>query len=108
MTKLVFAGGAPSWRSPRAATLRAGATIGERVSFAQETEGWLVSDEMSFIISKIRERSEDFHFAHMMVYVQHTDEFVTDGASMHTPNRGITLIPLLLGSHWVGLEIDKT
>ena len=104
----ILAGGAPTWRSPRATTLRAGATIGERVAFAQETEGWLASDEMSYIISRVGERNSGFHFAPLMVYVPHSDEFTIEGVGIHIPNHGTTLVPVLVGPHWAGLEIYKS
>ena len=102
-----YAGGAISWRTPRQTMLRAAATIGERVAFAQETDGWLASDEMVFLLSKLNTRDEQFRCGPLMIYLPHSDDFMTDADSLRIPNRGTTLIPIILGPHWVGLEIHR-
>lgn len=103
----VWAGGAPSWRSPRAVTLRAGATIGERVSFAQETEGWLASDELSYILSRIRQGVRNCHFTDLAIYLPHADEFAFETDRRHIPNTGKSYVPVLVGAHWMGLEFER-
>ena len=104
---LVAAGGAPTWTSARAAFLRPHATLGERFVFAQETEGWMATDEWAFMANRMRRAESHFHFLPAAIYSTVTDEFVFECNEIHIPNTGISLLPILYGAHWMGVEIDK-
>lgn len=104
---LVAAAGAATWTSVRAAYLRPHATLGERMVFAQETEGWMASDEWAFTASRMRRAASQYHFLPVAVYSQVTDDFIFESDDVHVPNTGVSLLPILYGAHWIGVEIDK-
>lgn len=104
---VIRVGGAPSWVSPRAAFLKPHATLGERVAFMQETEGWLATDEWSFAANRINQAATHYRILPVAIYFQESDEFAFDHDQFQTSNTGISLLPILYGAHWIGVEIDR-
>ena len=104
---LVAAGGAPSWTSPRAAFLKPHATLGERVSFLQDTEGWLATDEWTFAANSFNQTTSHYHVLPIALYSHLTDEFVFESDQFQITNTGVSLLPVLYGAHWIGVEIDR-
>ena len=104
---LVAAGGAARWTSVRAAFLRPHATLGERLVFAEETEGWMATDEWAFAASRVRRAASQFHFLPVAIYSHVADDFIFESEDVHVPNTGVSLLPVLFGGHWIGIEIDK-
>ena len=103
----IAAGGAPSWPSPRAAFLKPHATVGERIAFLQQTEGWLASDELTFATNRIRIASANYHVLPVAMYSHLNDEFIFEHDQFQISNTGVSLLPILYGAHWVGVEIDR-
>ena len=104
----VLCGGTISWLTSRLISLRPRATVGERFDFVQNSEGWLATDEMTYLLNRVRHSNAQFHITPIAIYIPHADEFQFDSDNVHVPNDGTTIIPILLGSHWVGVEIHRT
>lgn len=103
----IAVGAAPSWSSVRSTLLRPYATVGERLDFATQTDGWLSTDEWAHAATKIRRPASACHLMPLCQYVPTNDDFVFDIEDCHVPNTGVSLLPILLGSHWIGAEIDR-
>ena len=106
-SRIVFAGGTPTWHSPRLALLPANATVGQRMTFLQETQGWLASDELSHVVSRMRQRHSAYTILPTAFYHPLTDDFCFEQDHAQIPNAGVSLIPVLFGTHWVGIEVDR-
>ena len=103
-TSVIRCGGAISWHTSRTTSLRPRATLGERFDFVRQSEGWLATDEMTFALNRIRHTNAQFCITPIACYVPHADEFQFDADQVHIPN----VIRIMLGSHWVGVEINRS
>lgn len=104
---IVLAGGSPAWHSPRMALLQANATVGQRMTFMKETQGWLASDELSHVVGRMRQRRSTFTILPTAFYNPQTDDFCFEHDHAHIPNTGVSFIPVLFGAHWIGIEVDR-
>lgn len=107
LIEYIAVGGAPSWTSSRIAMLQANATMGQRVSFMDDTQGWLATDQMTHIVHRMARPNSAYTVLPIAHYIPITDSFVFERDNCNVPNFGITLIPVLDGAHWVGVEIDR-
>ena len=83
----VLSGGTISWRSTRMVVLGPRPTIGDRLDFARTTEGWLASDELSFVLARIARGHEHTHFTPIAFYNPNQNDFAFETGRMHIPNR---------------------
>ena len=103
----IHVGGRPGWDTVRSVTLRPYASVGDRMTFSRDTEGWMASDEWTFAAGKIRRPSSHYHLMPLCQYDAIHDDFVFDADDPHIANTGISLLPILFGAHWGGIEIDR-
>ena len=84
------------------------ATIGERIDFAKDSEGWLASDAMTFVLGRIAPVTRDTRFTPVAFYTPQTDEFHFESGFDQISNECDTMIPILYGTDWVAVEISRS
>ena len=105
--RIVTVGGRPGWETVRSVTLRPYASVGDRMTFSRDTEGWMASDEWTFAAGKIRRPSSNYHLMPLCQYDATHDDFVFETNDPQIANTGVSLLPILFGAHWGGIEIDR-
>ena len=86
--------------------LEAGANFASRAEFATNTHGWLATDEMWAATQTLMWTYTDLKFTPPMLWNPSSTEF--DESAFGEPsiaNNSITIIPLLVSSHWGAIEI---
>ena len=81
----------------------------DRIEFGINTNGWLATDEMTFALDYIEQVNSDFG-RHTGIGVWNHDTF--DILPLHHAEFDITsedvhIMPLLVGSHWMGLRFEN-
>lgn len=58
-------------------------------------------------MGRCRKPNSPYHFLPVAHYSPAADEFSFEGEFPQIPNRGVSLLPILYGAHWVGVEVDQ-
>ena len=89
--------------------LPAGASFEARCEFAVNTSGWLAEDELIFFTQQIQWVNPDFGFFTPVVkWDRELESFDEDSyGEISVPNNRLTIIPVLAGSHWAAIEINR-
>ena len=89
--------------------LAPGATFEARCEFAVNTTGWLAEDEMAFWTQHIQWTAPGYAFFSLPVHWDDENGDFDFGlqAEFAIPNNRLTVIPILLRSHWCAVEVNR-
>ncbi|CAK9104972.1 unnamed protein product [Durusdinium trenchii] len=90
-------------------SLPSGASFEARCEFSVNTSGWLAQDELVFFTQQIQWVNPDFGFFTPVVkWDRELESFDEDSyGEISVPNNRLTIIPVLAGSHWAAIEINR-
>ncbi|CAK9007346.1 unnamed protein product [Durusdinium trenchii] len=89
--------------------LAPGASFEARCEFAVNTSGWLAEDEMNFWTQHVQWTAPGFaFFAPTVTWDPDVADFVFPAQDeFAVPNNKLTIIPILYGSHWAAVEVNR-
>lgn len=89
--------------------LAPGASFETRCEFAVNTSGWLAEDEMNFWTQHVQWTAPGFaFFAPTVTWDPDVADFVFPAQDeFAVPNNKLTIIPILYGSHWAAVEVNR-
>ena len=89
--------------------LAPGASFESRCEFAVNTTGWLAEDEMAFWTQHIQWTAPGYAFFSLPVHWDDENGDFDFGlqAEFAIPNNRLTIIPILLRSHWCAVEVNR-
>ena len=79
-----------------------------RVEFMCDTNGWVASDEMYHYTQALQWQQNWLRFATLQMWDASKGDFEEPVfGELDIPNNATTAIPVLIGSHWAGIEITR-
>ena len=89
--------------------LAPGATFEDRCEFAVNTSGWIASDELTFWIQHVQWANPGYAYFAMPVLWDDDNGDFDFGTQVEfaIPNNRLTVIPILLRSHWCAVEVNR-
>ena len=89
-------------------SLPKGSDFEMRCLFVSETHGWLASDELHFATVHLAWCRPQFaHFTGPALWDTAVDQWHPINLDLSFPNRGKSILPLLVDNHWTALEINS-
>lgn len=103
----VHAGGHHTFTGP-APSLPAMADFTARVEFMCDTHGWAASDEMFHHTQALQWQQNWLRFGTPQMWNPANGDFESPVfGELHIMNNATAAIPVLIGGHWAGIEIDR-
>ena len=89
-------------------TLAAFADFTARVEFMCDTHGWVATDEMFHYTQALQWQQDWLRFGTPQLWNVANGDFEPPiFGELNIPNNSTTAIPVLIGSHWAGIEITR-
>lgn len=89
--------------------LAPGASFEARCEFAVNTSGWIAVDEMTFWVQHVQWLAPGYAYFSMPVHWDDDNGDFDFGPQVEfaVPNNRLTVIPILLRSHWCAVEVNR-
>ena len=87
-------------------TLPANATLLQRAEFASNSGGWLASDELNFLVSRIATACPEYAaFLPFAVWDFHTASLADHSSELLFMNNTLAILPVMSSAHWCAIEV---